>query len=321
MDNPEDISDLTTIMNMTLVIMAYAFKLNYTTLINNNQRISSNPRNRQITQLGNQIAQNARQNLGFQNVGNKNGLIVVPMQASTSGTHGNTALIYDSDNSAEIGNVKISRVYYVEGLGHNLFLVDQFCDSDLEVAFWKHTCFVRNLEVAAGQPPAAIGHHHTAGDGHHHLRPPAAGKVFRRDFPVNPKIFPVSRSIQPTTTNSTAAPPLQPEPPWQPPPPTTTSSPSEPPHATITTADPINTSHHRRSTAAAFQPLPPPWRAVDGRLATAAAGLSAAKPPSCWQSDDGTATTAAPCDLSGSGRIIGLIPNLNHLITSSTSSD
>ncbi|GKA44357.1 retrovirus-related pol polyprotein from transposon TNT 1-94 [Tanacetum coccineum] len=46
----------------------------------------------------------------------------------------------------QIGNVSISRVYYVEGLGHNLFLVGQFCDSDLEVAFRKHTCFVHNLE-------------------------------------------------------------------------------------------------------------------------------------------------------------------------------
>ncbi|GJY16488.1 retrovirus-related pol polyprotein from transposon TNT 1-94 [Tanacetum coccineum] len=44
----------------------------------------------------------------------------------------------------QIGNVTISRVYYVEGLGHNLFSVGQFCDSDLEVAFRKHTCFVRN---------------------------------------------------------------------------------------------------------------------------------------------------------------------------------
>ncbi|GJS52792.1 retrovirus-related pol polyprotein from transposon TNT 1-94 [Tanacetum coccineum] len=38
------------------------------------------------------------------------------------------------------------RNYYVEGLGHNLFSVGQFCDSDLEVAFRKHTYFVRNLE-------------------------------------------------------------------------------------------------------------------------------------------------------------------------------
>ncbi|GJV92797.1 retrovirus-related pol polyprotein from transposon TNT 1-94 [Tanacetum coccineum] len=40
----------------------------------------------------------------------------------------------------------ISRVYYVEGLGHNLFSVGQFCDSNLEVAFRQHTCFIRNLE-------------------------------------------------------------------------------------------------------------------------------------------------------------------------------
>ncbi|GJU04295.1 retrovirus-related pol polyprotein from transposon TNT 1-94 [Tanacetum coccineum] len=36
----------------------------------------------------------------------------------------------------QIGNVTISRVYYVEGLGHNLFSVGQFCDSNLKVAFY-----------------------------------------------------------------------------------------------------------------------------------------------------------------------------------------
>ncbi|GJS79972.1 retrovirus-related pol polyprotein from transposon TNT 1-94 [Tanacetum coccineum] len=46
----------------------------------------------------------------------------------------------------QLGNVIISRVYYVEGLGHNLFSVGQFCDADLEVAFQKNTCFIRNLE-------------------------------------------------------------------------------------------------------------------------------------------------------------------------------
>ncbi|GKB42811.1 retrovirus-related pol polyprotein from transposon TNT 1-94 [Tanacetum coccineum] len=49
-------------------------------------------------------------------------------------------------NCSLIGNVTISRVYYVEGLGHNLFSVGQFCDSNLEVAFHQHTCFIRNLE-------------------------------------------------------------------------------------------------------------------------------------------------------------------------------
>nr|GFA59396.1 integrase, catalytic region, zinc finger, CCHC-type, peptidase aspartic, catalytic [Tanacetum cinerariifolium] len=43
-----------------------------------------------------------------------------------------------------IGFMKIKKVYYVEGLGHNLFSVGQFCDKGLEVAFRKSTCFVRN---------------------------------------------------------------------------------------------------------------------------------------------------------------------------------
>ncbi|GJT92582.1 integrase, catalytic region, zinc finger, CCHC-type containing protein [Tanacetum coccineum] len=47
----------------------------------------------------------------------------------------------------QIGNVTISRVYYIEGLGHNLFSVGQFCDFPIvEVAFRQHTCFIRNLE-------------------------------------------------------------------------------------------------------------------------------------------------------------------------------
>ncbi|GKB22071.1 retrovirus-related pol polyprotein from transposon TNT 1-94 [Tanacetum coccineum] len=44
------------------------------------------------------------------------------------------------------GNILTTGVYFVEGLGHNLFSVGQFCNSDLEVAFRRNTCFVRNLE-------------------------------------------------------------------------------------------------------------------------------------------------------------------------------
>ncbi|GJZ06509.1 retrovirus-related pol polyprotein from transposon TNT 1-94 [Tanacetum coccineum] len=46
----------------------------------------------------------------------------------------------------QIRNVTISRVYYVEELGHNLFSVGQFHDADLEVAFRKYLCFICNLE-------------------------------------------------------------------------------------------------------------------------------------------------------------------------------
>nr|GEX33259.1 hypothetical protein [Tanacetum cinerariifolium]GEY07953.1 hypothetical protein [Tanacetum cinerariifolium] len=39
------------------------------------------------------------------------------------------------------GNAMVNRVYYIEDLNHNLFLVGQFGDADLEV-----TCFVRDLQ-------------------------------------------------------------------------------------------------------------------------------------------------------------------------------
>nr|GFA77121.1 retrovirus-related Pol polyprotein from transposon TNT 1-94 [Tanacetum cinerariifolium] len=45
-----------------------------------------------------------------------------------------------------IGSMTIKKVYYVEGLGHNLFSVGQFCNKGLEVAFRKSTCFVRNKD-------------------------------------------------------------------------------------------------------------------------------------------------------------------------------
>nr|GFC26771.1 integrase, catalytic region, zinc finger, CCHC-type, peptidase aspartic, catalytic [Tanacetum cinerariifolium] len=44
------------------------------------------------------------------------------------------------------GAITIKRVYYVEGLNHNLFSVGQLCDADLEVAFRKSTCFIRDLK-------------------------------------------------------------------------------------------------------------------------------------------------------------------------------
>ncbi|GJY18307.1 hypothetical protein Tco_0389798 [Tanacetum coccineum] len=78
--NPKDITDPTTAINMALLLMAKAFKLNYSTPTNNNQRISLNPRNRQIAQLG------------VQNAGNQNGLIVVPGIANQNG-NGNVVAV------------------------------------------------------------------------------------------------------------------------------------------------------------------------------------------------------------------------------------
>nr|GEU88871.1 hypothetical protein [Tanacetum cinerariifolium] len=85
MPNPKDITDPTTVMNMELALMAKAFKLNYSTTTNNNQRISSNLRNRQIAQLGINMGQDRQMQMvkgsgenqfrqyAGQNIGNLNG--------------------------------------------------------------------------------------------------------------------------------------------------------------------------------------------------------------------------------------------------------
>nr|GEV82211.1 hypothetical protein [Tanacetum cinerariifolium] len=71
MPNPEDITDSTTAMNMALALMAKAFKLNYSTPTNNNQRISSNPRNRQIAQPGMNMGQDRQMQMIRGNGGNQ----------------------------------------------------------------------------------------------------------------------------------------------------------------------------------------------------------------------------------------------------------
>nr|GEX33457.1 retrovirus-related Pol polyprotein from transposon TNT 1-94 [Tanacetum cinerariifolium] len=84
MPNPKDITDPTTAMNMTLALMAKAFKLNYSTPTNNKQRISSNPRNRQISQPG-----NANQN------SNRNGnLVAARAKGNATGHNGNQIRCY-----------------------------------------------------------------------------------------------------------------------------------------------------------------------------------------------------------------------------------
>nr|GEZ93873.1 hypothetical protein [Tanacetum cinerariifolium] len=88
MTSLEDINDPTEAMNAALILFAKAFQL--TALTNNNQRTSSNPRNRQIAQPvmnmsqdrqiqnvggngGNQFGQYARQDRQIQNVGGNGG--------------------------------------------------------------------------------------------------------------------------------------------------------------------------------------------------------------------------------------------------------
>ncbi|GJU30933.1 retrovirus-related pol polyprotein from transposon TNT 1-94 [Tanacetum coccineum] len=47
--------------------------------------------------------------------------------------------------SSSLNECRSSKLSF-EGLGHNLFSVGRFCDSNLEVAFRQHTCFIHNLE-------------------------------------------------------------------------------------------------------------------------------------------------------------------------------
>ncbi|GJT03768.1 hypothetical protein Tco_0838230 [Tanacetum coccineum] len=116
MPNLEDITDPTTAMNMELVLMAKAFKLNYSTPTNNNQRISSNPRNRQIAQPGNQVVQNAVQNSGVQNIGNQNRVIIVPGIANQNGNGNVVAARAEGNANGNNGNQ--IRCYNYRGLVH-----------------------------------------------------------------------------------------------------------------------------------------------------------------------------------------------------------
>nr|GEV34618.1 hypothetical protein [Tanacetum cinerariifolium] len=124
MQNPKDITDPTIAMNMALALMGKAFKLNYSTPTNNNQRISSNPRNRQIAQSGNlngyndvhnvenQVIQHAVQNPRIQNVvqGNANqnpngngNLVAARAEGNATRHNGNQIRCYNCRGNEEAG--------------------------------------------------------------------------------------------------------------------------------------------------------------------------------------------------------------------------
>nr|GEV54502.1 retrovirus-related Pol polyprotein from transposon TNT 1-94 [Tanacetum cinerariifolium] len=93
--NPEDITDPTTAMNMALALMAKALKLNYSTPTNNNQRISSNPRNRQIAQPGNLNGYNDVRNVRNQNSNGNGNLVAVRAEDYKTGQNGNQIRCYN----------------------------------------------------------------------------------------------------------------------------------------------------------------------------------------------------------------------------------
>nr|GEY30642.1 hypothetical protein [Tanacetum cinerariifolium] len=104
--HPEwNIPDLTTAMNMALALMAKAFKLKYSTLTNNNQRISSNLRNRQIAQLCMNIGQDRQMQIVGGN-GNQNQI-----------RNGNLVAVCAEGNAARQNGNQI-RCYNCRGVGH-----------------------------------------------------------------------------------------------------------------------------------------------------------------------------------------------------------
>nr|GFA60500.1 integrase, catalytic region, zinc finger, CCHC-type, peptidase aspartic, catalytic [Tanacetum cinerariifolium] len=66
----------------------------------------------------------------------------VASKSTNQKPHSYFRVLYENTNLVQ-GNVMINRVYYAEG---NLLSVGQFCDADLEVAFRKSTCFVKDLQ-------------------------------------------------------------------------------------------------------------------------------------------------------------------------------
>nr|GEW71004.1 hypothetical protein [Tanacetum cinerariifolium] len=130
MPNPKDITDPTTTMNMALALMAKAFKLNYSTPTNNNQRISSNPHNRQIAQpwmnmgqdrqmqmVGGNGENQFRQYAG-KNVGNLNGYNAV-QNVKNQNLNGNGNMVAARAEENAVGqNRNQIRCYNCRGVGH-----------------------------------------------------------------------------------------------------------------------------------------------------------------------------------------------------------
>nr|GEX60623.1 hypothetical protein [Tanacetum cinerariifolium] len=99
MPNPVDITYLTTAMNMALALMAKAFKLNYSTPTNNNQRISSNPRNTQIAQPGMNMGQDRQMQMvggnANQNLNGNGNLVAARTEGNAAGHKGNQIKCYN----------------------------------------------------------------------------------------------------------------------------------------------------------------------------------------------------------------------------------
>nr|GFC47739.1 hypothetical protein [Tanacetum cinerariifolium] len=97
-------------MNMALVLMAKAFKLNYSTPTNNNQIISSNTRNRQIAQPGMNMGQDRKMQMVGGNgnpnqIGNGN-LMAARAEGNAAGQNGNQIRCYNCRGVADLDEIE-----------------------------------------------------------------------------------------------------------------------------------------------------------------------------------------------------------------------
>ncbi|GKD14682.1 hypothetical protein Tco_1199089 [Tanacetum coccineum] len=117
MKNPEDILDPTTAIDMALVLMAKAFQLNNTTPTTTTKEVHQTlAKTKYSADCRNLVGQNAVQNLGIQNVKNRNGLSVVPGIAHQY-RNGNVVAAQAEGNGNRINSNHI-RCYNCQGEGH-----------------------------------------------------------------------------------------------------------------------------------------------------------------------------------------------------------
>ncbi|GKE07454.1 hypothetical protein Tco_1399472 [Tanacetum coccineum] len=113
-------------MNMALVLMAKAFKLNYSTPTNNNQRISSNPHNRQIAQPGMNIGQDRqmqmvggnggnqfRQYVGQNNPNGNGNVVAARAEGNAIGNNGNQIRCYNCRGLVDLDKIEEVNANYI----------------------------------------------------------------------------------------------------------------------------------------------------------------------------------------------------------------
>ncbi|GJT16885.1 retrovirus-related pol polyprotein from transposon TNT 1-94 [Tanacetum coccineum] len=118
MQNPKDILDPTTAIDMALVLMAKAFKLNNTTPTNNNQRSSSNPRNWQIAQPGMNMDQDRHMLMNVGNLLGHNAVQNSNIQKIANQSSNENVVAARAEGNGNENNENQIRCYNCQGVGH-----------------------------------------------------------------------------------------------------------------------------------------------------------------------------------------------------------